>query len=377
MRLQVLLVEDEPSDLRHYQDDLPSVFEECDSDVDIHPCDDFGRAYEFATSPARRFDLIVSDTYRGNPKDRNADVLRMVNRYRKGRFCPLVVYSSGVQPPELKDSPFVVWADKGKTGDIERAIRAVLKTGIPQLAHRLHDELDQTAGGYLWDFLEKKWDQLSSRPGFDRRACERLIRRRAAVRLADLVLDSGRLAPISEVDGIEYYIYPQLDVADRSLGEIVRRRRKPDEIRVLLTPHCHLTLQPGQNEPRASYVLTVGTRCAEDVLGAQKLQTLRESEDEAKRYKKLKSWATPPSDVGKPAGRYWYLPAFLDIPHSFCDFLLIESIPYDQLASRYERVAVLAPPFAESLQACFVRYYASVGLPDIRPASIEDLLQTR
>jgi hypothetical protein len=85
-------------------------------------------------------------------------------------------------------------------------------------------------------------------------------------------------------------------------------------------------------------------------LGADKIAHARALEL-ASQDKKLKSWSSTPSvgEVGKPAGRYWYLPAFLDIPHSFCDFQQLESLPHAVLVEQYKPVAVLSPPFAESL----------------------------
>ncbi|HWX22982.1 MAG TPA: hypothetical protein VN578_24030, partial [Candidatus Binatia bacterium] len=148
----------------------------------------------------------------------------------------------------------------------------------------------------------------------------------------------------------------------------------PEDIRVVLTPHCHLELQPGQTEPRAKHVLTVKTTRAGQVLGADKIRNARNQQDAAK-LKKLRTWATPPSgDFGKPEGRYWYLPAFLEIPHLYCDFQQLESLRYPSLDAEFQPIAVLTPPFAESLQACFLAYHGGVGIPNIRPESIKSLL---
>src|SRR5262249_53877364 len=98
--------------------------------------------------------------------------------------------------------------------------------------------------------------------------------------------------------------------------------------------------------------------------------------DPLRRDKKLRGWVTPPSgqEVGAPEGRYWYLPQFLDIPHLYCDFLQVESISYESLQKHYESLAVLSPPYAESLQACYGAFHGSVGIPTVRPASIAGML---
>ena len=53
----------------------------------------------------------------------------------------------------------------------------------------------------------------------------------------------------------------------------------------------------------------------------------------------------------------------------------IESVRYDDLASRFDRLATLTPPYAEALQACFTAFYGSVGIPIVRNESIESMLK--
>jgi hypothetical protein len=120
-------------------------------------------------------------------------------------------------------------------------------------------------------------------------------------------------------------------------------------------------------------VLTIKTVKATDVLG-EKLANAREDRKEA-RHKKLGKWTRSPAQIDRqPEGRHWYLPAFLEIPHLYCDLLQMESVPYGDVAAKFNPIATLVPPYAEALQACFVGFYGSVGIPDLRTESIEDLL---
>jgi hypothetical protein len=370
--MQVLLVEDEPDDLRQYQRDFPGVFDARGVEVDIFPCQDFDNAYKLTSSPLYRFDLIVSDTYRDPVNNRDAQVLRMVKNYQGHRFCPLVVYSSGPKPVELREGPFVVWADKSKSGDIERAMNQLLDTRIPQLARQLHDDLERSAGSYLWDFLEEKWDQLNNPSRLGASVLERMVRRRAAIQIGDIDPSSataglvGRHAP-------EYYVYPAFQQENFNLGDVLRSKEDASDWRVILTPHCHLFTQQGQDKPRADHVLLVKAVRAEDVLG-RKLDNAK-AQTKPKQQKRLGEWARSPAQTeGKPEGRHWYLPGFLDIPHSFCDFLRVDSVSYEDVAAHFQRIATLMPPYAEALQSCFTGFYASVGIPDIETVSIESLL---
>lgn len=369
--LQVLLVEDDPEDLQLFERDLPEVFKKYGIKVDLHPCDDFGEALARASNPLYRFDLIVSDTYKGEAKNREAEVLKMVGQYRGARFCPLVIYSSSVKPPDLKEGAFLVWADKATSGDIERAISQVLDTEIPQLARKLHDELDRTAGSFLWRFLEDRWTSLNKPSRMSSEVLERIIRRRAAIQLGDMDPTTD-MSGLLERSAPEYCMYPAFDHSHYNLGDVLRAKSNPDDWRVVLTPHCYLFKQPDQAKPRADYVLLGRAVPVATVLG-DKLENAKGVEQKAK-LKKLSSWSRSPAQTDRqPEGRHWYLPAFLDIPHLYCDFLRVESVEYESLASDFERIATLVPPYAEAMQSCFSGFYASVGIPIMRVESIESI----
>jgi hypothetical protein len=373
MALQVLLVEDEPADLKSYLSILVETFRNNRAEATVHPCEDFKKAIELTSDPLRRYDMIISDTYRGPTKNGDAEVLKLVSAYRGVKFCPLVVYSSGPKPDSLKESPFVVWADKAKDGDIERAVTQVLKTAVPQIAKRLHEDIESSAASFLWPFLEDNWEALSKAGGADSELVERLIRRRAAIQIGDLNYNGESFVPVLHRLGSEYYVYPRLHLAYYSLGDVLRHKENKIDFRVVLTPHCHLFMQAGMQKPKADYVLTIKTVKVEDVLGA-KITNAREDQRDAK-HKKLGKWTRSPALTERtPEGRHWYLPSFLEIPHLYCDLLQVESIPFDQVAKDFDAIATLVAPYAEALQACFVSFYGSVGIPDLRVDSIENLL---
>jgi len=380
MRLQVLLVEDELDDLRQYERDFPSVFSSHRVEADIHPCGNFDDAFALTSNPLYRYDLIISDTYRSPIQNRDAQVMRMVNSYRGTRFCPLVVYSSGPKPEELEETAFIVWADKGRSGDIERAINQLLDTNIPQLARKLHNELERSAGSYLWGFLESNWDTLRNNEITEPIVLERIIRRRAATQLGRLNPTVDEPEEINVIDGSKFYIYPRISESI-ILGEILIHRTD-NSFSVVVTPHCHLEIQPEETHPRADYLLAIKAFPAiETIAKASRASngTLQNpwTGNQAQKIDKLRRRIQSPADLGKPRGRYWFLPSFLKIPDLYCDFLQVESIPYDTVnnETEYERVAVLDSPFAEAFQSSFARFYAAVGIANLQTEKFRRLVQ--
>jgi len=371
MELHILLIEDNADDLRQIEQLIPDVFSKHGLDVSIDSKNTFEDGFKASENQHKRYDLIISDAYRGNTSNRDVAVTQTIEKYKEGKFCPIVVCSSGTKPDSIKESPFVSWADKGVDSDIENVLGEVLTLGIPQMAKSLHDDLDMAAGNYLWDFLEENWEHLATNEGEGQ--LERIIRRRAALVISDLVPGSSDNEVMSNRYGLEYYIYPSLAHDYYSLGDIIKKKDNGD-IRVILTPHCHLFKQSGVPKPRADYILTIKAFSASSVLG-EKITNAKGISNE-KQKKKLETWSRSPAQTErKPEGRHWYLPKFLEIPHLFVDFLQVESIKYEDLEADFDCLATLAPPYAESLQACFSSYYGSVGIPKIDTSSIADLLE--
>lgn len=367
--LHVLFVEDSQEDFEQISRQISEYFEQRnDLIVHLDGKQKFEDAIEAISNPHIRYDLIISDTYRGEHRNADAAVMNLVDNYRKNdKFCPIIVCSSGICPPHLESSPFVNWVGKERPEDLEIALTAILSLGIPQLARTLHDEIDSIAGDYLWGFLEKNWQLINKERTIESNSLNRLIRSRAAM------LIGGTSSAINR-HGLEYYMYPRIAKDYFSLGDIVRNKRDNSDIQVILTPHCLLYKQNGKESPKAEYVLLVKTVPASAILG-EELTKMRKLEEETKKLKKLSQLARSPAQTGStPEGRHWYLPHFLEVPHLFCDFLQVLSVEFKKLENDYDCIATLTPPYAEALQQSFASFYGSVGIPNIDPLSITSML---
>lgn len=370
--LSVLLVEDDPDALEQFKRSLPGTVAGVDLSWDY--CSEFDDA--LGRISQRRYDLIVTDIYRDrrgvrkgiSPEDEKA--ADIVTSIRDRRFCPIIAFTDGSAPQRLKLGPFVRLVDKSN-GDAEilKQIEELLATGIPQLAQKLHDELDKTTGSYLWSFLEANWDELQATGLKNANVLERVVRKRAAMQLSRIDPTIGTPTELETIDGAEFYIWPSISQDTLRLGEILRRKES-NEVRVILTPHCHLTVQQNASEPRANFVLTVKAVAAKDVFEKHPCT----GGTQEKRQKALRQYLLSPANIGQPLGRYWFLPGFLTLSDCYCDLLQLESVPYSTLRADYDRLAVLDSPFAEALQSCFTRFYSAIGLANLQPELFEHLI---
>lgn len=372
--LNILLIDDDPESLSLLLDSLPETV--ADATIRWEGCGTFEDAFQRIED--RRFDVVVSDIYRdrtsakkdlvtGDPQGRT-----VLDEIRARRFCPVLLFTDGAFPEEPNEGPFVKIADKSLNAKIVEKLEELIRTGIPELAHRLHDELDSTSSSYLWKFLTDNWATLESSKLTQRDVLDRLIHRRAAVQLGRLQTSADGPVERPTIEGAEFYLLPRI-AKDVRLGQILKRG---DEYRVVMTPHCHLVVQPGQDAPRADYVLTAKTVAAKVLFEEMPLRG-----NPAEKIDNLRRRIQSPAGFGLPRGRYWFLPGFLTMPDLYVDFLRLESVEYQAIVpepgaegeAEWTTFAVLDAPFAEALQSCFVGFYSAVGLPSLDPSRFPDL----
>jgi len=362
--LDILLMDDDPEVLDQLKDSLPKEFR--GYAIRWDPCGSFEDALQRIQT--RRYDLVVTDVYRDQKNQKKgtdpgaAKGVINVEAIRGKRFCPVIAFSDGSMPEGFKVGPFTRFADKSPGNQqILEQMGLIFDTGIPQVASKLHNELDGVGCSYMWEFLESNWETLRQNGVQIGTVSERLIRRRAAIQLGRIDPSKSETCEVQHIEGVEFYIFPKLSQVEYRLGEIIRKKGA-EEYRVILTPHCHLTIQTGEVAPRADYVLTVRTIPAAQLIADKtaKKKTLEQKKDALRRCIK----SSP--EVGRPEARYWFLPRFLGMSDSYCDFMRIESLVYQTVATDYEPFAVLDSPFAEALQACFTKFYGAVGLPNLR-----------
>lgn len=369
--LVALLVEDDLHSLNQYQQVLPKEFAEHDVTIQYDPCSSFEEAD--ARMKRERFDLLLTDTYRGSYTGKAGSVpaaLTLIRYLReREKFCPVVVFSSGPMPDGfVEHDPFIRWVDKTEVDGLERAIEDIVKTRVPTIARELHDELDRQTGKYLWGFLLEKWSDITAQLDTNHTLIERILRRRAAHQLNERSFSTlgGEDVPA------DYYIYPP-PREDLSLGEILRSHQQRDTFVVVLTPHCYLTSQNGK-PPRADKVMVTSGHPCRDVISADPdLGKWLANADSSKLLRGISKATSSPAQVGSPRGRYWYLPRFVEIPHLYCDLLDVSSVKREELLHDYDRVAVLASPYAEALQSCFLGLNGAVGLPGLIGTSVNDI----
>lgn len=366
---EVLLIDDDEESLDLLVQTLPS---ELDGHVIMWtPCNTFDEALDLLRR--WRFDLVATDIYRDSsgvqktPATSEPRVFDVIETIRSIRFTPIVAFTDGAFPEELEEGPFLKTADKSSGNEaILSKLSALIATGVPTIAQELHDQLDRVGGSYIWEFLEDNWSALSAAGLTEEHTLDRLIRRRTSIELGRRQATDG--GEVTVVEGAEFYLYPPLS-SDIRLGTILMRK-SDGEYGAVLTPHCHLIQQPGTDVPRAEYVLVARTVEASTLFEDHPFRG-----NEANRRDRLRRRLLSPPELGRPSGRYWFLPSLLTMSDRYVDFVQLDSVLYEDIGNIYEAFAVLDAPFAEAMQSCFVGFYSAVGLPNLDPDRFSSLIQ--
>ena len=153
--LEIYVIDDDGVTIDQLENLLPDKIGDCQIHWSFEK--DFQRALN--RIEYHRYDLVVCDVYldvQGQNKDPSSGTIAafpIVAEIRKRRFCPIVLFTSGTAPANLVSGPFIKLVDKAShesTNDLVGSIQALIATGIPKIARRMHDDLDEFAGSYMW-----------------------------------------------------------------------------------------------------------------------------------------------------------------------------------------------------------------------------------
>jgi hypothetical protein len=371
--LRALFVDDDAEIIQQCRDLLPAQVG--GEPIEWEYVDSFEAAAELLNRT--RFDVLVTDVYKGRRISNHLGIGEADNHARflvdvvkKSGFSLVVLYSDGPRPDGMLSSPSIQFVDKAAPRppfpqSVVEVLAQLLTTRGKSLEilNRIRMELEQSAGSYIWGFIDQNWETLKTDPAFEQTGLERLIRRRAVIQINEVLKENG-LEERTNADKYDYYVCPPLP-GDLRLGTVLKEKASGNYF-VLLTPNCHLASQLKGGErlaPRADMVLLAACVDARATINAEK------SVDKSGSLR-------IPARAGKPEGRFCFLPGFLSVPDLYCDLMQLHSLPIaDALGEKYERIMVIDSPFAEAIQASLARFYANVGNRNLQESEFSPLFQ--
>ena len=318
----------------------------------------------------KNYDLIICDVLNSNRKDEG---VKTVKKIKQSQLCPIIMFSNGGSP-EYIQPPFISFVSKVHPKSRENLINEIKKLinfGVVSIRKKLIkeiiSEIDKSCCDFAWNYIENNWENIKKdftvKDNFDAGKLKAVIKRRIGTKILHQSKGNSNL--------YEYYLFPVKD-KKITLGTIIKYiniENKKEKIGVVLTPHCHFEKHGDKKSKINSFLVT-------NCLHYNNLS--KEKQDSAKNN--VRRVIQIPITAGKftPEGRYCFLP---HLPGEFdddlfCDLNDLAKLPLPESSNSeqqdtncpsYEILAQVLPPYAEALQSAFVRYYASVGTPNLDP----------
>lgn len=361
---RVLCVDDDPVVLRNIVEIISSWDDSRHGVFEVVGEGDFTRAV--ARLRDERFDLVTLDLHgAGDPDPLQDDGThgdqegkRILNELRKVRFVPVVFYTGYAEKIGTLDSGVVKVVKKGEddVAQVRQAIDALYSTGISRLLAHIEEENTR----YLWDTIDKSWEDISKNGGADDLAY--LVARRLGARLSRESIKAFLSHDLGKVTPIEMYIYPPHDELIRT-GCVVRDERS--DLWVVATPACDFA------QKKADLILLVAAKplsnfpqyvdWAKDRWDGVSSVPVSTAE---RAHAKLRSLLT-----NNAGDRYRFMPETFFIPNIVIDFQSLRQVPGNSL-KHADVVCRIDSPFREELLNQLSRYYGRMGVPELNVASL-------
>lgn len=316
--------------------------------------------FEHAVEKSLEYNLIILDLFKGNAMSGGVDKGSAIyDSIRSSIFVPIIFYSANPASVAHLRSQVVGVANKlDAIESLLSEIERLTKHNLPLLKEKVHAFIEEEFKKYFWGIIQPQnnifkpeSDDFSLGYMLLRNMADTLSRDNIRQLLGDDTIKEDKVHPM------EFYIYPTDTTTEYQTGEIIKNK-ETNEIFVILTPSCDLVerVKKGVAGRNASFVLLVKTTKLTDTI---EYQTFLENPIKDNKNKVDSLIRNNTRD------RYFFLPQTPFIENRVIDFQNKEIVSYEQLCAKFERIAKLDNPYAQSMAATHARYYNRIGCPDI------------
>ena len=343
------------------------------SDWEINDCKIIIEGEESFEIATRRicedgFHMVILDLYKGRAGDGGEMLgLTTLRDVKSHIFVPIIFYSGNTTAVSNFKSQVVGVATKGDGGidELKNEIGRLTSHSLPFINENIHAFINGKIKEYFWDIIQEnnttfKPDDNDHSLGYLllRNICNSLSRDNIYKILGDDSIAEDKVHPM------EFYIYPRNDDAEYENGEIVVNNETND-VYIILTPSCDFILRYDKKNDchyrKANNILLAKasplTIIQEYSQYQRKFQQQNNAKDERNKLSKV-------IESSKDE-RHFFLPGTPFIENRVVDFQDNMVVTYEDLTSKFTRLAKLDNPFAQSMTASFIRYYNRIGFPDI------------
>ena len=321
------------------------------------------------------FHMVILDLYKGRAGDGGEMLgLTTLRDVKSHIFVPIIFYSGNTTAVSNFKSQVVGVATKGDGGidELKNEIGRLTSHSLPFINENIHAFINGKIKEYFWDIIQEnnttfKPDDNDHSLGYLllRNICNSLSRDNIYKILGDDSIAEDKVHPM------EFYIYPRDVESEYETGDILKNNESND-VYVILTPSCDFEDRAGKGR-KVNYVLLAHTTLLTDMPDFSKYleykNKVNKSEADIKQENRYKGNL---KQLIQSSGndRYFFLPSTPFIDNRVIDFQNKIMVVYDDLKTKYTRLAKLDSPYAQAMSTRFIRYYNRIGFPDLDAAYV-------
>lgn len=300
------------------------------------------------------FDIVVLDLCKGKASEEaSQEGLNILKDIQTNTFIP-VIFHSAVAFKIIDLKSLVVGVSDKKNGleELTSEIDRIISSNLVFLKNNIHNHIEEEFKRYFWDTIHQKREIFcfdSNDVSLGYLMLRRLSNSLSKENIKQLIGDS-RIA--EKAMPMEFYIYPSENL-EYQAGEILF---KDQNYYVVLTPSCDFIEDVMVKRSRSVGKVLLAIATPLDQLQVYHDYKKNANKDNTDRLTRLIET--------RKGDRYFFLPATPFITNLVLDFQNKNMEDYGSLA-KYDRIAKLDSPYAESMLASFIRYYNRIGFPDI------------
>ena len=318
------------------------------------------------------FHMVILDLYKGRAGDSGEMLgLTTLGDVKSKIFVPIIFYSGNTAAVSNLKSQVVGVATKGDGGinELKDEIDRLTSHGLPFINENIHAFINGKIKEYFWGTIQEnntkfKPDDNDHSLGYLllRNICNSLSRDNIYKILEDDSIAEDKVHPM------EFYIYPRDAESEYETGDILKNNESND-VYVILTPSCDFVGRAGKGR-KVNYVLLAHTTLLTDIPDFSKYleykNKVNKSEEDISKENKYKgNLKQLIQSRGNNNERYFFLPSTPFIDNRVIDFQNKIMVVYDDLKTKYTRLAKLDSPYAQAMSTRFIRYYNRIGFPDL------------
>lgn len=340
-KVRVLIIEDKDALAADARREIEDAFEESDEiEVEVSVETDFDEG--FAKFSRGESDVVVLDVRRDSPDpspDDEAAGHAVYLNIKDARFAP-VVFWTALPETVLHEqmAPLVTVVTKDDTDKLPAAIQAAVASRAVITISGIEQHVATVLRKHMWTELAPNWaeyTEAADSPGIAQVLLSRLSR----------VLEEDSEQSLT-ADPSHRYIYPPASTR-RAPGDLLRA--SDATWWVILTPACDFA------QDKFEFALLAK---ADDLGLNPRFQKWSTSRSKA-------AWNELERHVlTATQGRFYYLPAFRDIPDLVLDLENVRAVTAEAL-DVMSPVASLVSPFSEGLLVQHSQYRGRIGVPDL------------